>query len=104
MCSLIQSNLELCEITKTKYIIVQSEAADFLTRSAKRDLEQWDIVFFDPPYADDYLPVLESLGSQSGTCLQQTDCSSSNTTRKNCFLIRLECFTAPEFSSRATQH
>lgn len=69
MCSLIQSNLELLQIAHTNFRIVQSEAADFVTRSAKRNLEPWDIIFFDPPYDDDYLPVLESLGSQPGNLL-----------------------------------
>ncbi len=69
MCALITSNLELCRVAATAYKIVQSGAGDFLTVSAKRNYEPWDIVFFDPPYADDYLPVLESFGLQSENLL-----------------------------------
>lgn len=69
MCALIKSNLELCDVAEADYRIVQSEAADFLTRSTKQNLEPWDIVFFDPPYADDYLKVLQRLGSQTANFL-----------------------------------
>ena len=64
MCALGKSNLELCSVPEKAYRIVQSEAADFLALSVKRNREPWNIVFFDPPYADDYLPVLEPLGLQ----------------------------------------
>ena len=69
MCALIESNLELCRVAGPASKIVQSEAGDFLAVSVKRNREPWDIVFFDPPYADDYLPVLESLGLQSENLL-----------------------------------
>lgn len=64
MCALIKSNLELCGVAEAEYRIVQSEAADFLSLSVKLKGEPWNIVFFDPPYADDYLSVLESFGLQ----------------------------------------
>ena len=69
MCALIKSNLELCRVAEAASKIVQSEAGDFLAVSIKRKHEPWDIVFFDPPYADDYLPVIESLGLQSENLL-----------------------------------
>ena len=69
MCALIKSNLELCHVAEVASKIVQSEADDFLAFSVKRHHEPWDIVFFDPPYADDYQPVLESLGLQSENLL-----------------------------------
>jgi 16S rRNA (guanine966-N2)-methyltransferase len=65
MCALIKSNLELCRVAETEYKIVQSEAADFLSHSVAQKREPWDIVFFDPPYAEDYLTVLQTLGLQS---------------------------------------
>ena len=64
MGALIKANLELCRVTETEYRIVQSEVADFLTLAVRRNREPWNIVFFDPPYADDYLTVLEPLGLQ----------------------------------------
>lgn len=64
MCGLINANLELCRISEDESEVVQSEAAEFLQQAQKRQLEPWDIVFFDPPYADDYLDVLELLGAE----------------------------------------
>ena len=75
MFTLIEANLELCRIKKEERQIVQSEAADFL-RQALRQIsagksEPWDIVFFDPPYATDYLQVLNSFG-QTPSLLSET--------------------------------
>jgi 16S rRNA (guanine(966)-N(2))-methyltransferase RsmD len=75
MCSLIESNLELCRIEEDKGELVQSEAHDYLQRILRKGsgrLDPWDIIFFDPPYAIDYLPILETLGSQAPTLLTET--------------------------------
>ena len=74
MCSLIKSNLDLCRIEDDESKVVQSEAHDYLRRGlvqARDSLESWDIVFFDPPYADDYLPILETFGAQASTLLTE---------------------------------
>jgi 16S rRNA (guanine(966)-N(2))-methyltransferase RsmD len=74
MCALIQSNLDLCGVERVESEVVQAEAHDYLRRAVKRarDTEpRWDIVFFDPPYAEDYLPILESLGTQASTLLTE---------------------------------
>lgn len=63
MCALIKSNLDLCKIDDIQAEVVLSDAAAFIRRAGKGSNEPWDIVFFDPPYALDYLPVLEALGS-----------------------------------------
>lgn len=64
MVALIDANLELCKIPKDERQVVQAEAADFLRQAVRQvsreKLEPWDIVFFDPPYATDYLQVLKS--------------------------------------------
>ena len=65
MTGLIKANLELCGISKDESEVVQSAAAEFLRHAKKRQLEPWDLVFFDPPYAEDYLAVLEVLGSKT---------------------------------------
>lgn len=61
-CTLIESNLELCRIPEDEQTIYCSEASEFLrqTRSGP-----WDIIYFDPPYKDDYLKTLNLLGSRS---------------------------------------
>jgi 16S rRNA (guanine966-N2)-methyltransferase len=71
MCALIAANLELCRIAAAEYSVVPAEVSEFLRGSAKRNEESWDVVFFDPPYADDYLGVLERLGSLTGNLLAE---------------------------------
>lgn len=57
-CQLIEANVELCRIPEEQYEIYQMTAEDFLRQSKD---QRWDIVFFDPPYKDDYLPTLTLL-------------------------------------------
>lgn len=60
-CTLIESNLKLCRIPEEQQEIYCSEVNEFLRQSSGE--AGWDIVFFDPPYKDDYLKTLEILGS-----------------------------------------
>ena len=60
MCKLIEANVELCRIPEEQQEIYCSEANEFLKHSKH---ERWDIVFFDPPYKDDYVRTLQLLGS-----------------------------------------
>jgi 16S rRNA (guanine966-N2)-methyltransferase len=96
MCALVEANLDLCGVPEEQTEVVNAEARDYLsralkpllkrgllprshitpglmrglpTRSRKLQFTPWDIVFFDPPYATDYLNVLELLGLNSGTLL-----------------------------------
>jgi 16S rRNA (guanine966-N2)-methyltransferase len=78
MCALIQANLDLCRIENNETEVVQAEADDYLRRSTsrkpKRELikaASSDIVFFDPPYATDYLAVLTALGAAASTLLTE---------------------------------
>ncbi len=63
MGALIKANLEMCRVTSDQANVVTSDAREFLNRAAGRR-QQWDIVYFDPPYADDYAGVLALLGEQ----------------------------------------
>jgi len=65
MCGLVEANLDLCKVPEEETEVVQAEASDFLTRSVATKTQPWDIVFFDPPYANDYHKVLTSLGAHS---------------------------------------
>jgi 16S rRNA (guanine966-N2)-methyltransferase len=60
-CTLIEANLELCRIPEEEQVIYCTEAGEFL-RQAAADKTTWDIIFFDPPYKDDYLKTLGLLG------------------------------------------
>lgn len=65
MCGLVEANLELCKIPEEETEVVQAEAAEFLNRSVTREVQPWDIIFFDPPYDTDYIKILNSLGAQT---------------------------------------
>jgi len=69
MCGLIESNLELCRIPEDQTEVVNDEASDFLHQTLVRSLQPWDIVFFDPPYQQEYLKVLNFVGSHAGKLL-----------------------------------
>ena len=59
MCKLIEANVQLCRIPEEQWDIYCSEANEFLRQSKD---ERWNIVYFDPPYKDDYLKTLQLLG------------------------------------------
>jgi 16S rRNA (guanine(966)-N(2))-methyltransferase RsmD len=58
MCRFIKSNLERCEIPESSAEVAQADVSGFLRRAASSEKISWDIVFFDPPYANDYHPVI----------------------------------------------
>ena len=62
MCGLVESNLDLCGVPEDLTEVVMSETAEFLRRAISRGSEAWDVAFFDPPYANDYTPVLAAFG------------------------------------------
>jgi 16S rRNA (guanine966-N2)-methyltransferase len=59
-CQLIESNLNLCQVPEEQRDIYCSEAAEFLRQS---NPDHWDVIYFDPPYKQNYLPTLERVGS-----------------------------------------
>ncbi|MGH9942277.1 MAG: 16S rRNA (guanine(966)-N(2))-methyltransferase RsmD [Pyrinomonadaceae bacterium] len=70
MCGLVEANLDLCGVPEDQTEVVLSEAADYLRRrAASGDTAAWDVIFFDPPYANDYLPALEIVGAQADKLL-----------------------------------
>jgi len=76
MFSLIEANLGLCQVADEERSVVNAEASEFLRQAARQvragKRESWDIVFFDPPYATDYLEVLKSLGAPTSDLLTET--------------------------------
>ncbi len=69
MCGLVEANLDLCGVPEEQTVVVCSEAAEFLRRTQTRGSEGWDICFFDPPYANEYAPVLSAFGAPDSTLL-----------------------------------
>ncbi len=72
-CQLIEANVQLCRIPDEQYEIYQTTAEDFLSHKKAQETQEgnarerggWDIVFFDPPYKEDYLRTLELLAANS---------------------------------------
>ena len=65
MGQLIQANLDLCRVGADEAEVVIVDAEDSLRRRLKRKGEPWTLVFFDPPYAGDYLSVLQLFGGSA---------------------------------------
>lgn len=64
MCGLVEANLDLCQIPEEQTVVIQANVTDFLNRSHSRGQEPWDIIFYDPPYATDYLQLLRLTGAR----------------------------------------
>ncbi|HEY0367120.1 MAG TPA: 16S rRNA (guanine(966)-N(2))-methyltransferase RsmD [Pyrinomonadaceae bacterium] len=62
MCKLIEANVEMCRIPEEQWDIYCSEVNEFLRQSKD---ERWDIVYFDPPYKEDYLKTLQLVSNNN---------------------------------------
>lgn len=60
-CALIEENLDLLKIPEEETEIHCLSAENFVSRA--RD-ESWDIVFFDPPYQENYALVIYEFGEE----------------------------------------
>ncbi len=67
-CALIEENLDLLDVPDDKTEVFQSSAEEFLRRLNEKS-ECWDIVFFDPPYFENYSKVLQYLGRNESSLL-----------------------------------
>lgn len=65
MCSLIEENLDLLKVPEDQTEIFCEKVAKFLTKTC----QTFEIVYFDPPYQADYLPVLNLFGDENSTLL-----------------------------------
>jgi 16S rRNA (guanine966-N2)-methyltransferase len=75
MCSLIEANLKALDIGSEKVEVVSTDSTAFLKKCAKQHEPSltvglpprpgpFDIIFFDPPYAEDYELVLSFIAEQ----------------------------------------
>ena len=65
-CTLIESNVALCRVSEEQQEIYCSDAYEFLRQTRA---EPWDIIYFDPPYKEDYLKTLNFVGSNTSKLL-----------------------------------
>jgi 16S rRNA (guanine(966)-N(2))-methyltransferase RsmD len=68
-CGLIEENLDLLEVPEDRTEVFQSPAEEFLRR-LNGNSEGWDIVFFDPPYHDDYMKVIRLIADEETKLLK----------------------------------
>lgn len=54
-CALIEENLDLLDIPEDQTDVFRSTAEKFITREHSL---VWDIIFYDPPYEENYRPFL----------------------------------------------
>ena len=71
MYALIETNLDLLNVSDGETEVVSREALDFLSRNVKQEAEPFDVIFFDPPYAMDYEEVLDYIGENAAGLLAQ---------------------------------
>lgn len=62
MCALIEQNLEILSVEPADREVVIAGAAEFLRRQTKKGGADYDVIYFDPPYATDYDAALELIG------------------------------------------
>jgi len=67
VCGLIEENLDLLQVSETKTEVICSSAEKFIVRENDKS---WDIIFYDPPYQDNYGIVLFTIGENSSGLLK----------------------------------
>ncbi len=65
-CALIEENLDLLKIPEDRTEIFRSPAEKFI---AHRHAANWDLIFYDPPYQENYKPFLFEFAANVGELL-----------------------------------
>lgn len=67
-CALIEENLDILEIPEEQTKIQCVSAENFVSR---RHEKGWDIIFYDPPYQENYAIILHEVGENESNLLNQ---------------------------------
>lgn len=59
-CALIEANLDMLAIPEEMTEVFQRTAADFLQKAANKN---YDVIYFDPPYGENYAEIFGALGA-----------------------------------------
>lgn len=65
-CALIEENLDVLKIPEEQTEIFCATAVNFVCRSHE---EGWDIIFYDPPYQENYAMILHQIGENKSSIL-----------------------------------
>lgn len=86
MCTLIKANLELCRVERNESEVIETEARDYLRRFVAKQPDSgkpWDIIFYDPPYASNYSPILDFFDTHAASLLTEDGLLVVEHDRKN---------------------
>ncbi len=67
-CGLVEANLDLLGVPEEETEIVLSSAEEFVRRT--RQEKPFDIIFFDPPYKNEYEDILRAVADDESMLLQ----------------------------------
>jgi len=67
-CGLVEANLDLLDVPEDKTEVVLNDATEFLRRARKQE-SGWDLIYFDPPYSDDYKTVFREIAAPNSPIL-----------------------------------
>jgi 16S rRNA (guanine966-N2)-methyltransferase len=70
MSALIATNLESLQVIDAAIEIVTAEALEFVRRHRKHQAQLFGMIFFDPPYAENYEAILRFIGEHAGEMLE----------------------------------
>ena len=65
-CALIEENLDLLQIPEEQTEVICSSAEKFIAREQE---SPWDIIFYDPPYQENYRILLFEVGENASKML-----------------------------------
>jgi 16S rRNA (guanine(966)-N(2))-methyltransferase RsmD len=68
VCGLIEENLDLLDIPEDQTEIFCLPVIKFLK---KQENHSWHIIYFDPPYNENYYPVLNEIGAENSPILDK---------------------------------
>jgi 16S rRNA (guanine966-N2)-methyltransferase len=71
ICALIEANINLCRIPDEQAEIYNNDVDDFLRQAQSWKMSRWDVIFFDPPYKEDYLRVVQAIDESWETLLNE---------------------------------
>ena len=67
-CALIETNLDLLDVPEEQTEIFCSSAENFVSRKHETG---WDVIFYDPPYQDNYALILHEIGENESPVLNE---------------------------------
>ena len=67
-CGLIEANLDLLGIPEEETEVVLSSAEEFVRRASRE--KNYEIIFFDPPYNNDYEEIFRAVGADESVILK----------------------------------